>query len=210
MDIDILYHNAKYIPSDINEHVETLYNYAVSSQRILELGVNAGNSSWGLLKGLCDSKCEDKKFIQCDIEEDCPNVTTVSQIANIHNIEHKYLVMNDLIIDENVDLYGLSYDITFIDTWHVYGQLKRELEKFSKITTKYIIMHDTEIDGVTGESIRCGWDTKTHAATLGWTEHEVAGGLLQAINEFLEVSPEWKMLSQVRNNNGLTILERLL
>lgn len=28
----------------------------------------------------------------------------------------------------------------FIDTWHVYEELKRELNKFSKITNKYIIL----------------------------------------------------------------------
>ena len=59
----------------------------------------------------------------------------------------------DLNINEN-------YDLTFIDTWHVYGQLKRELDKFSKITNKYIIMHDTTVDELLGESIRCNMDAK--------------------------------------------------
>ena len=27
--------------------------------------------------------------------------------------------------------------MTFIDTWHVYAQLKRELKKFSRFTNKY-------------------------------------------------------------------------
>ena len=49
-----------------------------------------------------------------------------------------------------------TFDLTFIDTWHVYGQLKRELDKFSKITNKYIIMHDTEIHGIYGETKRPG------------------------------------------------------
>ena len=60
-----------------------------------------------------------------------------------------------------------KFDLTFIDTWHVYGQLKRELTKFNKITNKYIIMHDTTIDGYLGESLRMGWDIFVQSSTTG-------------------------------------------
>jgi cephalosporin hydroxylase len=205
MDINLFYEKAKNNQSDINEHVETLYNYALQSKSVLELGVSEGNSSWGLLKGLCDNTSNDKVFIQCDIREFCDNVENVSKIANENHITHKYYSMSDL----DLDLNGITFDLTFIDTWHVYGQLKRELEKFSPITNKYIIMHDTEIDGIVGESVRCNWDLKEYANKFGWTEEEVGGGLLQAVNEFIETHPEWKMIYQVRNNNGLTIFERV-
>jgi hypothetical protein len=205
MDINLFYEKAKNNQSDINEHVETLYNYALQSKSVLELGVSEGNSSWGLLKGLCDNTSNDKIFIQCDICEFCDNVENVSKIANENHITHKYYSMSDL----DLDLNGMTFDLTFIDTWHVYGQLKRELEKFSPITNKYIIMHDTEIDGIVGESVRCNWDLKEYANKFGWTEEEVGGGLLQAVNEFIETYPEWKMIYQVRNNNGLTIFERV-
>jgi len=44
--------------------------------------------------------------------------------------------------------------LVFIDTWHVYGQLKRELAKYAPLTKKYILMHDTTVDEWVGESVR--------------------------------------------------------
>jgi hypothetical protein len=58
---------------------------------------------------------------------------------------------NNLLLEFNE-----TFDLTFIDTWHIYGELNRELEKFSKTTNKYIIMHDTTIDEWHGETIRNG------------------------------------------------------
>jgi len=42
------------------------------------------------------------------------------------------MIMFHYIIGCNKYYYFLE-DLTFIHTWHVYGQLKRELEKFSKV-----------------------------------------------------------------------------
>ena len=78
-----------------------------------------------------------------------------------------------------------KFDLTFIDTWHVYGQLKRELTKFNKITNKYIIMHDTTIDGYLGESLRMGWDIFEQSSTTGMPIEEIKKGIWPAIEEFL-------------------------
>jgi hypothetical protein len=40
------------------------------------------------------------------------------------NLDYRWVNDLDLQLDSPVDL-------TFIDTWHVYGQLKRELHKFN-------------------------------------------------------------------------------
>ena len=87
--------------------------------------------------------------------------------------------MNDLELDitDNVDL-------TFIDTWHVYGQLKRELNKFSKITNKYIIMHDTTVDEIYGETIRCRWNAEEQSIESGIPVEEINKGLWPAIEDF--------------------------
>lgn len=108
----------------------------------------------------------------------------------------------DLNINEN-------YDLTFIDTWHVYGQLKRELDKFSKITNKYIIMHDTTVDELLGESIRCNMDAKKQSEESGIPISEIYKGLWPAIEEFLSNNKDWKIKQRFTNNNGLTILEKI-
>ena len=79
---------------------------------------------------------------ECNIQELLDSVKGL-------DIKVDYVWKNNLTLDmpHNVDL-------TFIDTWHIYGQLKRELEKFSKTTNKYIILHDTTVDGIYGETLR--------------------------------------------------------
>jgi hypothetical protein len=97
-------------------------------------------------------------------------------------------------------------DLLFIDTWHVYGQLKRELARWHPVVRKYIAMHDTEVDGIRGETIRNGWDPVKQSRATGIPVDEITKGLLPAITEFLAEHPEWTMLARYRNNNGLTIL----
>ena len=120
------------------------------------------------------------------------------------NIDIKYEWINDLDLEIKE-----NYDLTFIDTWHVYGQLKRELEKFSKVTNKYIIMHDTTIDGYKGETIRFKQSAEEQSKKTGIPVDEINKGLVPAITEFLESNKNWKIRESFTNNNGLTVLEKI-
>ena len=121
--------------SDIMEHLPTLYKYSKECDSVFETGVRGCISSWAFLYGLLDNSNPQikKRFFLNDIEEcDISDLLLIS--GRFNNIDVKYEWKNNLQLEFNE-----TYDITFIDTWHVYGQLKRELEKFSKITNKYII-----------------------------------------------------------------------
>jgi len=102
-----------------------------------------------------------------------------------------------------------TFDLTFIDTWHIYGQLKRELAKFAPITNKYIIMHDTTVDEWQGETIRCGWNAEQQSIVSGFPVQEINKGLWQAVQEFLDSNSDWVLHERFTNNNGLTILRRV-
>jgi hypothetical protein len=102
-----------------------------------------------------------------------------------------------------------SVDLTFIDTWHVYGQLKRELAKFAPLTNKYIIMHDTTLDAVYGETIRNGWNAEKQSRESGIPVEEINRGIWPAVEEFLAANPEWVLKERFTNNNGLTVLARV-
>jgi len=202
------YINNKYnylceLPSDINEHLPTLFKYASQCTSIIECGVRGCVSSWALVNGLLNNNKYTKKVLlndlqQCDINE----LLYITQPLDI-TIEYKWINNLDLIINENVDL-------VFIDTWHVYGQLKRELDKFSKITNKYIIMHDTTVDEIYGETIRMGGNAAQESLNTGFPIEEINCGLWKAIEEFLENNDKWRIKERYTNNNGLTILERQL
>jgi hypothetical protein len=100
-------------------------------------------------------------------------------------------------------------ELLFIDTWHVYGQLKRELKRWHPNVSKYIILHDTTVDGEIGESVRMGYDIEKEIVQSGFTEEEIRKGLWPAVEEFLVDHPEWRLKEKFTNNNGLTVLERL-
>ena len=119
-------------------------------------------------------------------------------------MEVNYQWVNDL----DLDIHS-NFDLTFIDTWHVYGQLKRELAKFSKITNKYIILHDTTVDEIYGETIRIGWNATVQSYDTGIPIDEINCGLGRAVDEFLAANKNWMLKEKFTNNNGLTVLQRL-
>ena len=102
-----------------------------------------------------------------------------------------------------------NYDLIFIDTWHVYGQLKRELDKFSQYSKKYIIMHDTTLDGEFGESLRYKMNTEEQSKYSGFPIEEIEKGLWPAIDEFLKDNDYWELEKKYENCNGLTILKKI-
>jgi hypothetical protein len=134
----------------------------------------------------------------CEINE-------LLRVSNGLNIDIKHEWKNNLNIE-----FGESetYDITFIDTWHIYGQLIRELNKFSKVTNKYIILHDTTIDEIYGETIRCKWDAVQQSETSGIPVEDILKGLSFAVREFLAKNEDWYIKEQYTNNNGLTVLAK--
>ena len=200
--IEKKYNILKNTVSDINEHLPTLAKYAQECESIIELGVRGCISSWAFVFGLLNNNKKIKKILLNDITE-C-DINELLNITKDLDIITEYNWINDLELNitENVDL-------VFIDTWHVYGQLKRELDKFSKITNKYIIMHDTTVDGIVGETIRNGWNAQQQSIETGFPIEEINCGLWKAIEEFLDNNNNWKLKERYTNNNGLTILEKI-
>lgn len=189
--------------SDIYEHIPTLRNYAKLCSHVTELGVREPTSTWAFLKGLYDSeKDTTKKLVCCDIYRS-PKINVVHEYATGLGIKFDFKEGNDIHIDLE------DTDLLFIDTWHVYGHLKRELKRHAPITRHYIIMHDTTIDALYGESIRCKHDIKTEAFVCGYPESEIRKGIWPAIEEFIHDNPHWVIHERFENNNGLTILKRI-
>lgn len=193
-------------PSDINQHLVTLFKYATECESVLELGVRGCVSSWAFLCGLLKNGRNKKVLRLNDIDNVYNNVKPLVDCAKSSGvIDIGYKWINDL----ELNVEGQTFDLVFIDTWHIYGQLKRELDKFSKCCNKYIIMHDTEVDKIHGETIRCGLDPVKQSAESGFHVEEITKGLGPAVEEFLANNSDWKIKEVFTNNNGLTILEHV-
>lgn len=209
MDLETKYLNMCNTPSDINEHLPTLYEYSKRCESVLELGVRSGVSTFAFIKGLSENGSNKRQLKSGDLNEiSCMlNQAQIITFCREYNIDYTFLQGNDL--DIQIPEHVNETDITFIDTWHIYGHLKRELHKFSPITKRYIIMHDTTLDGIYGETIRCGWNAQEQSKETGIPVFEINCGLQKAIREFLEINKNWVVDYETEKNNGLTILKRL-
>jgi 16S rRNA C967 or C1407 C5-methylase (RsmB/RsmF family) len=192
-------------PSDINEHLPTIYRYAQQCSTVFETGVRGVVSTWALAYGILSNPAASRRILLLNDIHPCEMSEVERAMEGLGvSVEQQWLSNLDLRFSEHT-----TFDLTFIDTWHVYGQLRRELAKFAPITNKYIILHDTEGDGIEGETIRLGGDAHKQSKASGIPVEEILKGLQPAIDEFLKQhSEEWVLKECFRNNNGLTILER--
>ena len=203
--METILHRYRYLcqtPSDINEHLPTLYKYATECDSIFESGVRGCVSSWALVYGLLNNGKPSPRILLNDITS-CP-IQDLLDATNDLDIRVEFKWTNNL----NLNLTD-PVDLTFIDTWHVYGQLKRELAKFAPLTKKYIIMHDTTLDEVYGETVRCNWNAEQQSQESGFPVNEIVRGIWPAVEEFLAANPEWVLKERFTNNNGLTVLARV-
>jgi Methyltransferase domain len=186
--------------SDMNEHLPVLARYASECNHITECGVHYCNSSYAFAHALKHKK--NNKLVQIDLQHEVNRDQFIQECKN-ENV--------NAIFYQNSSLTSPleTTDLLFIDTWHVYGQLKRELARWNSHVSKYIIMHDTTVDEWAGETIRLKWNPRKQSEESGIPVHEITKGLWPAIREFLAEHPEWKLRQRYINNHGLTILERI-
>jgi len=90
------------------------------------------------------------------------------------------------ILGNSCDVEIEKTDLLFIDTYHSGNQLWEELTRHHRSVKRWIVLHDTVVFGVTGENGE--------------------PGLMLAVRRFLAEFPQWSIVAEYRNNNGLTIL----
>lgn len=178
-------------PSDINQHLSILRDYAWNQEHVTEMGVRGVISTWALLAGL------PQRMISYDIVH--VDTSLVSEHAASAGIEYEFrradvLLMN--VIEET--------DLLFIDTLHTYAQLRGELAKHAERVKKngVIILHDTTTYAHTDEVMY------SHASPLARATYHGKAGLIPAIEEFLDSNKKWRAELTRQNNNGLTVLRR--
>ena len=208
------------VPSDIHEHLPTLYKYASECSHVTECGGINSFPAYALAAGLVGrgatklvdplpkegsavpSAAHSVKLVQIhnkvvDGRDQFASDCTAEGLAHVNYLENS--------LKANIE----DTDLLFIDTWHVYGHLKRELDRWHSHVGKYIIMHDTTVDEWLGETVRVGWNSAAQSQQTGIPENEIRMGVWPAIGEFLEKHPEWKIAERFTNNNGLTVLRRV-
>lgn len=188
-------------PSDINEHLPTLFDLAKQCGDIVEMGTRGGVSTTALLAGLQGSG---GRLTLYDIDPRAIG-TALLELGPVAGDVDLQGVVGDT-LGSAVVADGLYCDMLFIDTLHTYAQLSTELSRYGTDTydyderqettprpqvRKFIVLHDTTTFGLRGEDGR-------------------EPGLNAAIEAFLRKYPDqWKIGKVYENNNGLTVLERV-
>ena len=180
--------------SDINEHLETLKRYAEECEVVIEMGVRSIVSTWAFLAA------KPKKLISLDLYNPAHfggNLQEVYDAASYSDIDFKFIEQDSLTYD--IESCGLL----FLDTWHSYIQLKKELIRHHSKVNKYIILHDTvsysNVDEKSAEEM----------GILNDVETNLPKGLWPAVEEFLYHNRNWVIWEKKPNNNGLTVLKRI-
>ena len=199
MNLDIEYKNKCHHYSDIYEHLPTLLDYTLKCNSVVECGVRDIVSSYAFALGLKNNVNNVYTLIDPYKSND---IDRFIEGCKANNVNATFVNEDDL------KCPLIKTDLLFIDTWHVYGHLKRELARWNLSVNKYIIMHDTTVDEWRGETLRLGLDSVTQSVSSGIPVEEITKGLWPAIEEFLKEHPEWKLEKRYTNNNGLTILAR--
>jgi tetratricopeptide (TPR) repeat protein len=132
-----LYDQACREPSDIHEHLPTLYALAKECAHVTELGTRTGVSTTALLYA------KPKKLV-CYDRVKYPQVDRLARLANGTEFVFRQEDVLWVTIEET--------DLLFIDTWHVYEQLCEELRLHAGAVRKYIVLHDTTTFGEQGEA----------------------------------------------------------
>jgi|TARA_R110001592_G_scaffold104658_1_gene294386 hypothetical protein len=179
-------------PSDINEHIPTIIKYGQECDHITEMGVRWVVSTWVWLA------CAPKKLISYDLYNPShwgADITPIEKTAEAYGLDFEFREQDVLKLDME------ETDLLFIDTWHAYDQLKKELELHADKVKKYICFHDTTLFEYKDEPLH-------HENS--WGKETSGKGIWPAIEEFLEENKNtWRLKERFTNNNGLTIIERI-
>lgn len=191
--IKSLYDSYCLIQSDINEHLPVLKKYGKKVSHITEMGVRTGVSTVAFLEA------NPKILISYDIDDSVFVIKdTLLKESKINNIDFRFILGDTLSIEIE------PTELLFIDTLHVYNQLRLELDRHSKKVSKYLIFHDTTTFGTINE---CMYD---NSSPIVKNMPKDKCGIFNAILDFLQENDglNWELYERFDNNNGLTVLKR--
>jgi len=199
-DLEKLYNEACLDVSDIYMHLPVLYEYARKCDHVTEMGARGGMSTRAFLYA------NPRKFVSYDYQYLTPEPHLVESVNNLIEIleDSKNQGVNCSYLGKDVLKIEIEQtDMLFIDTWHCYEQLKEELRLHSPKVNKYIIFHDTELYGESGEGYPSLDINHPNRNMLSGE-----GGILKAIYEFLDTNGNWSIEYKTTENNGLIIISK--
>jgi cephalosporin hydroxylase len=193
-------------PSDINEHLESMFAEALvlRPKLIVELGVRGGTSTFVFerVAGLCEAS-----IVSVDIE-DCSSISSYPQWHFFRGDDVAFAnQFKDFCRQRSL---SSRIDLLFIDTSHYYDHTIEEIRAWFPLLSPRakVIFHDTNMKLVGPRKDRC--------FELSWNNDR---GVIRAIEEYLgigidettetmEYAKGW-LIRHTPKCNGLTIMDRV-
>ena len=175
---------------DSDQHLMTLFSIAIQikAKKILELGVRNGKTTLPLLLA---AKLNNGFVTSIDIND--TNFSPPDELKNYM----EFIKTDAIDFLEKTDK-TIPYDLIYIDDWHSYKHVKKELEIIDKIVSPktIILLHD----------LMYGNHAPHYHSDLTLTDGQWAeGGPYRAV---AELNKQFWEFSTIPVNNGLTILRK--
>jgi glycosyltransferase involved in cell wall biosynthesis len=137
--IQELYQQALRTPSDISEHLPTLYRLARECDHVTEMGTHTGVSTRAFLAA------QPQVLVCYDVLRQ-PAVDLIEMAASEAGRPRFQFFQADVL-----RIQIEPTDLLFIDTFHYYDQTKQELALHAERARKYLVFHDTTLYGQYGQ-----------------------------------------------------------
>jgi predicted O-methyltransferase YrrM len=186
-----LLNQVKYGPQDSDRHVLTCFSMAmqIHAKKILELGVRTGNTT---LPFLCAAKELGGMVHSVDLD------ATTFQCPDDLRVYWKFFQSDAIAWLEQQCNQGAQYDLIYIDDWHAYDHVRRELEIIDSMVTpsSIILLHDLMYSNAQPD-----YRSDPSTADAQWA----GGGPYRAV---ADLDPEIWEWATVPINHGLTVLRK--
>lgn len=186
-----LLHKTKQGNDTTDRHQLTFFSLAVSigAKRILELGVRDGNST---MPWILAAKETGGEVVSLDLE------STRWTCPEDYRAYWKFIQSDAIKYLEECVQNNVTYDLIYIDDWHAYSHVKRELELVEKMITPsgLVLVHDLMYHN-SQPDYRCELNTRDSQ----WAE----GGPYRAMSELDPTVWEW---ATIPINHGMTIARK--
>jgi hypothetical protein len=210
---------------DIWQHVASMYALARGAAHVTELASGCNGGSWALARALAHGLMvprakgrrlranhdgdrgaggdpTERRYVAVDMEACSRRLEFARACAGVGlSVETR--------VGDTARTEIERTDVLFVDSWHVYAHMKRELERHHDKVGSLIILHDTTVDAEWGETLRMRRDATAEASRFGYPIAEVRRGVWPAVREFLEAhGDEWTLAHRWTHCNGLAVLSR--
>lgn len=174
-------------PTDITAHLPVFKKYAEQCVHVTEFGVRDVVSTYAFIESGAVIRSYDIEY--------SPNMQPALEYARKRAVDLKFIIRDTLYIKDKAGRSAIDEtDFLFIDTLHIYKQLREELKLHGNRARKYLAFHDVFTYGYKDEV----------------PNNSPVNGLLPAIFEFMENNQQWVVEHFSTNSNGLLILKRIV